>query len=109
MSRPTSPSTPQNAPKLLPEQNLSASSRQNQFTEFGIRTSEIGFGVREAETESDEYDIKVEPGDLAPPMHPEDPDLPEVKKETDEEDDWTANLQMDIKKEAVEDSSFVSC
>ena len=91
------------------EQNLSPNSRQSLSTEFGIRTSEIGFGVREAETQSDDYDIKVEPVDLAPPEHPQVPDLPEVKKETEEEDDWTTNLQMDIKKEAVEDGTFVSC
>ena len=149
MSRPTSLSTNQNATKVLAEQIFSPNSRQNHLSQFSSRTSDFEFRVSEAETESCDYDIKVEPetasgdydnkvpdlpevkkdydikvepetesGDYVIKVEPETEsgdydikvaDLPEVKKKSEEEDNWTANLQMDIKKEAVEDGTFVSC
>ena len=114
-------STPQEEPTL--QENLAPTMQQNLDTEFGIRGSgdqEVGVRrsggqeirspgsqeigpVRRSETTADDsadYNIKMEPEELE-----------EVAKETKEvaEDDWTLSLQMEIKKEAVEDVTFVAC
>ena len=118
-------SSPQEEPTL--QENLAPTLQQNLDTEFGIRVSgdqelgvrrsggqgirspgsqEIGPG-RRSETAADDsadYNIKMEPEELE-----------EVAKETVKEaaevaeDDWTLSLQMEIKKEAVEDVTFVAC